>query len=280
MGIADDISPRQKKHTAPAELYVQPSSVDAKKHHEKIDPPKPDKNDDKKDDLFSAKRSDTGFFPTPKVKDIKIEKAQSKKTKDVRGKSSFSWLQAIRNLIVIAVIATLSILIYQNFSRIKTLVTGQYEAETPEDSGAVTIVPQNYTSSSSSTSTTAPVASATTAPASTTTNSAQATTPAASQPAATTTPDKSTLTIDLLNGNGINNTAAIYKSVLSKAGYTVTAVGNAQNFHYWSTYVYYKTGMESMATDLKKVLARKSTLLKNDDTICKKYDIVIIIGSH
>lgn len=269
MGIADDISPRQEKRAVPSGL----DSLDASRNLpveedrvkstevEAIFKPKPTTND--------------GFFPPSKTAgqkkaDIVIEAEPAKPEKPLLGRI------LNRKVIVVLLLIVVAGLIYQYRGQIKKLISSD-SATSTSNSDAVTIVPQDYTSGASTPASSTDTSSST-APA-TTPASTEATAPAAA-PAATTptATNKATLTIDLLNGNGIRNYASGIKKTLTEAGYTVTAIGNAKNFAYASTYIYYKTGFKTAATELKSVLSTRSITVENNDTICKTYDIVIIIG--
>lgn len=90
--------------------------------------------------------------------------------------------------------------------------------------------------------------------------------------------DKTTVVIEVLNGNGVTGSADKVKSLLVTAGYTVSKVTNAKKFTYPDTLIYYKTGQEIVATDIKATLVGYQTTLENSDTIVGTYDIVIIVG--
>jgi len=283
MGISDDISPRRNHHSTHAipkpEIKLPVASDDdlkPEKTHKTVEPKKKTETDG---DLFTPNNESDFFPPSKKAKEpIKISAAKTptkeKNSETDQRKTVFSWRQAFRNIIAIVIIVLLTILIYSNIDSIKNFVSDGDTTKKSGDANAVTIVPQDYTSetteSTSTAAVTEPVADAPdVAPVETT---AVVETPAA--------PDKTTTTIQVLNGSGVNNIAATYKTILSQAGYNVAAIGNASRYDYWSTYVYYKTGYDTIASDIKTVLKRKSTLLKNDDTMTKNYDIVIIMGSH
>lgn len=90
--------------------------------------------------------------------------------------------------------------------------------------------------------------------------------------------DKTNVVIEVLNGNGVTGSADKVKSLLVTTGYTVSKVTNAKKFTYPDTLIYYKTGQEIVATDIKATLVGYQTTLENSDTIVGTYDIVIIVG--
>jgi len=289
MGIADDISPQRGHHTHfthDPEPKAQEVYGDQKKDKDK-EAEIPIKNDMaekvkpiKDGDLFTPNHADDFFPPEKKLTKKDDAKPKLEKHEGRHRKSNFSWRRAIRRLLGIAIIVILTIIIYSNFDSIKeTLIPGSTTSKT--DNNAVTIVPQDYTSETAESPNAADDTSSTTGTAtdSTTTTSTDATT-TTTDTATATTPDKTNATIQVLNGSRVDGAAATYKAILSKAGYTVSAIGNAANSEYWSTYVYYKTGYDAIAADIKTTLSRKSTLLRNDDSMTSKYDIIVIMGSH
>jgi len=268
MGIADDISPRRQKQSAPSGLDSLDASGNVPVRENQIEP-----KEKEVEAIFKPKlaTSDSFFPPSKKINqkkpDIVIEAEPAEQ------KKSFFGRLPLRKFVLVALLITMIVLAYLNFDRIKRLFSGGSATSTSDTSDAVTIVPQDYTSGASTPTTTTDTSpSSTTASTPATTGT---TAPAATTPVVT---DKSTLTIDLLNGNGIRYSASNIKQTLIKAGYTVTAIGNAKSFAYSSTFIYYKTGFETAATELKSVLSTRSITLKNDDVICKTYDIVIVIG--
>lgn len=90
--------------------------------------------------------------------------------------------------------------------------------------------------------------------------------------------DKTAVVIEVLNGNGITGSADKVKSLLVAAGYTVSKVTNAKKFTYPDTLIYYKTGQEAVAADIKATLTGYQTTIENSDTIVGSYDIVVIVG--
>lgn len=93
--------------------------------------------------------------------------------------------------------------------------------------------------------------------------------------------DKSKITIQLLNGNGITGDAAKVKTILEKDGWKVAAYGNANSFNYKNTYVYYKKGNEEAAkgvADTLKNAGRHTAILESPNL--SKYDIQIVLGKQ
>jgi len=165
------------------------------------------------------------------------------------------------------------IVILQNYNSIKN----SFSAKNNDNATPATekntvyegeIVPQDYTQNSTEN------ANSTVATVETTQSSA---------PAATTSSEitKSTVSIKLLNGNGINRSAATVKKELENAGFTISKVTNADSFQYTNSTIYYKTGQERAADLVKAALVSHSAATTElSDAKAGSYDIVIIIGKN
>ena len=158
-----------------------------------------------------------------------------------------------------------AVLSYQSRGSIKKLFTSNL---TTSNDNSVTIVPQDYTNPTDSVTSTS--STATTTPA--------AITPTAASAPLTTDTNKSNLKIKVLNGNGISKSADAVKQVLAADGYNIDFLGNARTFSYTDTYIYYKTGKDGAAADIKTLLSTRTSVVKNDDTLCASYDIVVVVG--
>lgn len=90
--------------------------------------------------------------------------------------------------------------------------------------------------------------------------------------------DKAGVVIQVLNGNGVTGSADKVKSLLISSGYTVSKIANARKFTYPDTLIYYKTGQEAVATDIKATLTGYQTTIENSDTIVGSYDIIVVVG--
>lgn len=91
--------------------------------------------------------------------------------------------------------------------------------------------------------------------------------------------DKSKITIQVLNGNGIRGDAAKVKQILQKDGWIVASSGNAASFKYQNTLVYYKQDQEDIGNAVAETLknAARQTGMQVSTTL-KKYDILVIVG--
>jgi len=113
------------------------------------------------------------------------------------------------------------------------------------------------------------------------------TTPAATEDATTTeTPaenttaiDKSTIAIQVLNGNGTTGSATVAKQVLIDAGFTVASTTNAKKYTYATSIVYYKTGKKAEAELVNSSLSAYKTELINEDSVMGIYDVIVLVGA-
>jgi hypothetical protein len=90
--------------------------------------------------------------------------------------------------------------------------------------------------------------------------------------------DKSKISIEVLNGNGISGSADLVSEQLKTAGFTVSKVANARKFSYATTIIYYKTGKNAEADLVKTVLTDRESSTENSDALVGSYDIVIVAG--
>ena len=242
MGIGDDIRPKHRSH------FYQPPAEDIPEDEEKAEE-KLLKEDP------SAKNNDAdSFFESPRKNSTPPPSRKS---------SGIAKTLALLGLWLL-VIFVLGFLVYKNYASIKNLVIG---AKTPPDAGeeeklqsyeGVIAQSQDYTATTGNAGETA--ATGTTANTQTETSA------------------KATLKIKVLNGNGIRNSAATIRDILTNAGYSVEKIANASRYTYTKTYIYYKTGQESWATEIKSLFPNRVTEAVLSDAIVGNYDIVIVTG--
>ncbi len=85
--------------------------------------------------------------------------------------------------------------------------------------------------------------------------------------------------IRIANGNGISGEANRIKKILENAGYKIASVGNASK-SYTESFVYFKSGQDSLAEAIKKQLSDEYDLKTEvADQIVGSYDAVIVLGS-
>lgn len=100
-----------------------------------------------------------------------------------------------------------------------------------------------------------------------------------STPIPTPVPDKTELTVNVLNGSGQRGAAVDFSDMLKKKGYTQISTGNADNFAYESVTIKLKEKFKSFASLLESDLKDLYTVsfgenLGQDDS----FDAVIIVG--
>src|SRR5260221_14044543 len=93
--------------------------------------------------------------------------------------------------------------------------------------------------------------------------------------------DLSTYKVSVLNGNGGIGVASKLKTIIEKAGFKVTNLGNADNFNFTDTLIQTKPEVsESAISTLKDSLADTYSIKVGDPLdAASTYDIVITVGS-
>lgn len=166
--------------------------------------------------------------------------------------------------VILLVLILIALLAWQNWDKISSLIGLNNQNSAKEDANL-----EEYNSSVSGTDYTTGSTPTDTSGASTSPEATQSQTP---------TIDKSQITIQILNGNGITGSAASVKNTLVSAGFTVDSVLNAYKFTYQTSIIYYKTGQSAEADAIKQALPNRQLELINDDEIAGNYDIVVVVG--
>ncbi len=263
MGISDDITPKRSYRRVQSHSSYTPKeddvaeATDFVKIKREENPPKLEASK-----IFSDASDD--FFANDRRKE-KIEDNNKDKDKKTAKKNNHlsSWIIAVF-LVCLSVFLAIN-----NFQKIKRLFkldniinTTSITEQTTEklDTYVSEIKPQDYTDSTSVETNTSDTATDTTK--------------------TVTAFDKTSLKIQVLNGNGVTNSASLIKKTLETAGFKVYSTGNASNFAYVKTFVYYKTGKEEGANLIKDTLKDKVVTVEKSDTKAKTYDIVVVVGKQ
>lgn len=82
--------------------------------------------------------------------------------------------------------------------------------------------------------------------------------------------------IQIQNGTGVSGAAEKLRQTLTKEGIAVASVGNYKNFSAKQTTIYYKSGWQTVATSIKKLIG--GVLIATESGI-GNYDILIVIGA-
>ncbi len=108
-----------------------------------------------------------------------------------------------------------------------------------------------------------------------------------STPTPTPTPDvtqldKSTLSVQVLNGSGIVGEAGKMKTLLEEKGYTVDNTGNAETYDYETTKIMVKAESEAYVALLEEDLKESYSLDTSEATLPDDvpYDVRIIVGKN
>jgi cytoskeletal protein RodZ len=251
MGISDDIVPKRPHHHTQRDVdSVEDSEVKLPHFVE--------------DKIASESKNDSDQEEAEDFFKKETEPVPDKKPAKKRSIGRFmNWVA------ILLIIILFGYLLIQNFHKIESIVTGsnkttsntntasQDTTSTSSDQSTTEINPQDYTATSTAQDTT-------------TTTTPTATTP---------TLDKTSFTLQVLNGNGVSGSAASVKSALVAAGFNVTNTTNAKSFSYTQTYVYFKTGKDEAAAAVKDALSSRTVTTELSDTIAKTYDIVVVVGS-
>lgn len=254
MGISDDIKIKKPKQKPTPK---EPEKKETKKEDGDSVEVRVAKGRDRVSELYDNFLSDTHYYygdhpQTQPHKDQSVNPEPPKQAKRSR----------LGLIIFFLVLAIIGLILWQSYPSIKSFYD-ELNGSTGEDNESKTLysdIPsQDYTTGSSTSDT----------PASTTVPSSGST---------TSTIDKSVISIQVLNGNGISGSAAGVKTTLESAGFTVSSVINAKRFTYASSIVYYKTGQDEEAALVKSSLPNLVIELENSDTLTSGYDIVVLVG--
>lgn len=250
MGISDDIRPKTYR---PIKEKVHKTEI-------KIAQKQIDERDDGQ--MFQASHDGDFFANTPigdsdkKVRKIKSGKGQIN--------NNHRWVYSV--IIAIAICTLLSLVVWQNYATIKSYINGSYKNKNNQNLTDI-INSTNDSNNNYNSGTQTPAASTDT----TTTQT----------PTAAPTIDKSTITISVLNGSGVKNSASIVANTLKTAGFTIKSTGNARSFNYTKTYIYYKTDDVTKANLVKDSLPdRQTEVSKNTSVVGSAYDIVVVVGKQ
>ncbi len=244
MGIAEDIRPKKHKEDLPKES--EPDKIERDDFDEIVEP------DNIKNTEHSTaatndpnSTSESDFFVDPKKK--KHSKLATKHKKP-------NYLLII---LILLVLAFLGIVAYQNLDYIKTNIL-KLSKSTVSDIKIKEVGLSGYSTSSD--------------------RSTAVSQPAAETPAPTVaTPDKSSFTIRVSNGNGLAGSALKAATILKNAGFNVVSQGNASSYAYSTTIIYYKSGQEQSAELVKAALSTYSASTRLSETLTS-YDILVVVG--
>lgn len=251
MGIGDDIRPKTFKRIT---KHSSKSTAKISKEKDKIT-----------NDLFSRPNDDDFFANTPIEKNGKIHKDTPIVDQTLVNhphNHSYRWLYTLIIILVILILAGL--VAWQNLDLIKSFINGSYKKQND----------QNLSEIISSTNDSLKKYD--------TAEQNQTAQPDASQQNATAAApaiDKSVIKISVLNGSGVKNSAKVVADQLTTAGFIILYTGNASNFNYQQTFIYFKTGNDAQANLVKDSLTGRTVQTKeNNSVVGTKYDVVVVVG--
>lgn len=253
MGISADIKPKNKKRTERNARENQKAEdfdsldveISVNENRGVTDQFYDYSETEPEDEETADKSQESDFFAIPAKKDIDKPEKKSRLG------------SAILILIFLLLVGILS---WQNIDRIKSLFgISSYESKTDD---STEIKGQSYTDGSQSTKTTE-------TPSQTTTETPPATTPSI---------EKSAVKVEVLNGNGVANSAAEVKTKIIASGFTVSKVANASKYTYPSTIIYYKNNYSTFADEIKTTLSTRECTTEENAQIVGSYDIVVVVG--
>lgn len=261
MGIGNDIKPKKVYRYKP-EHHYDPFSLH--NHHEDKKKEEPEESHSK-----SSHNEADGHNDAEKVEDDffhDYNKTTKKKVKKERSSGGFLFQNLnAKNITWLLIIALIVIVIYQNFDSIKGIFiknnTTSKNSNSDEYYEGVN-ANQNSNSGDVNSNLNANV------------NANLNTNTAAASP----TVDKSSITLKVLNGNGIAGSADKVAAILKTAGFLPAKSANASKFTYLQTLIYYKTGQEEAANLVKAALPALTTTLQNSDSIVGTYDVIVVTG--
>jgi len=239
--------------------------------------PTTNRNNDLADEFF-----DKTFFKGPKKErkmepspETKPENNNSKKTSPLQTK--FLW--SLFGILVL-------ILAWQNYPNLKNFYNGIITPKEAKSSSATTTAATSDSTldtiqgetPTQSTSTPTDSSSTTATADSNSGTSTSASSAPASTSASTTSVNKSQVSLEVLNGNGVTGRAATVSKLLSSSGFTVAKTTNAKRFTYSTTIIYFHTGKEAEANSVKSTLSDYSVTTQQDDDVTAGYDIVVVVG--
>ncbi|MFA7254360.1 MAG: LytR C-terminal domain-containing protein [Patescibacteria group bacterium] len=275
MGISDDIAPR-KANLSKAGHQLPDFSVHTSVHSSAntISPVEPkqeikiiekeaesDKIDQLREDFFKSR---------PEIEQNKPKKQTRNDDKKSSEKTKKSF--AFRLFTFLFIVALAGVLAWQYWPYKKSAESKNSNSNNATEQYKSQIVPQDYTetnvaASNANQNTNETVASNQNLNANTNVNTNAAA-----------TLQKSTIKISVLNGNGVTNSASTTKTALEAAGFKVLNTGNASNFNYQTTFIYYNTGKLEAANLVQTSLPNNTITLKESASVSGKYDVVVVVG--
>src|SRR3990167_4591536 len=88
--------------------------------------------------------------------------------------------------------------------------------------------------------------------------------------------DKTTISLQILNGNSLWGSAAKAKTILEEAGFKVASIGNASSQNYPETKIYYQTSKKAEAELVKQALEKNyQGVLEENNQLASQFQVLI-----
>lgn len=293
MGIGNDIKPKKVYRYVPPHRRVEIEhqedtvAVSGKESVSREAPPAKEMREGKKSAQESTIPANEHFEKLEELEDDFFHDDQRKEkseNKEGRDKPSGFWFQNLnaKNFTWLILIALAVIVIYQNFDNISALIrqkTGTTpKVESKKEDFYEGVSNSNKNTNLSNTNSNSNLNSNSNTNTNQNSNSAASTAPVTTTPTTTSTVDKSTISLRVLNGNGIAGSAETVATELKTAGFNPINTSNARKFTYAETIVYFKTGKEAEANTVKDALSERTASIENSDSIVGSYDVIVVVG--
>lgn len=262
MGIANDISPKNKK--VKRDITKNNAKIGGENFERNINNVPKYSDDPFIFDHDEFQKTDDEAY---EEKDNKLESPEKGAEKD--SISSAKKGNPMTKWVIILVLVLISLLVYQNYSFISNIFSSNDNIQ--ESDSPNTVYDNDYESKIDDTGSIEKEENSTTESVSNELSDSLNTASAI---------DRSSLKISVLNGNGITSSAKEVKTILEAAGYIVSNVSNALKFSYINTSIYYNVNKLDEAEDLKSVLTNRTCDLYENSSVAGSYDIVVVVGKN
>lgn len=262
MGISDDIVPRRvpraHRHVHHRAHDIVREPIEEISRQEKMPDDRPEA------DMFFARPEKTQAVTQHEKIKVDTDQDQSKENGSLSKIlfTIFFWIFLFAIIFGIAYknMGTIKKIFLKNSDSTSSSTTSSKSSKS--DTYVGEIQPQDYTSESSSSNSTSSTSSNT----------------SAGTAVSSSASSKTAIKIQVLNGNGITNSASSIKKEIEKVGFTVSSLTNASNFNYSDTIIYYKSTKKTEAESIKNSITLKNATIEASETLTKTYDIVVVVG--
>lgn len=252
MGISDDIKPRKYRR------IVELAEIEERKRESKTT-----------HGFFSENLStdNDDFFDGTPIKNNKKKIHRKKRAKYNQPEKEGKQHLIYTSVIVFVVVFLIGIIVWQNFSTIKSFFDGSTKEANDKSLNEILNVSSNTIKKSDEVIKN---------------EDEQPRSDESDEEKTEPTINKSAISISVLNGSGIKLAAKELSDVLTSNGFTIKYLGNAKSFNYQQTIIYYKSGKEAEANLIKSSIESSydTVMTESDATVGNLYDLVIVAGKN